>query len=217
MRSGLGRISGGHCDGVNQVPEDEHVKYFIAESGTQKGPFTAEELAGQGVRPDTMVWAEGMTEWQRVDQVSGLQGVLGSIPAPMAPAVPAPMSPPPPPSAYAAAPAVPPAPQYGQQQPLVGYAQQPAAPESKKLAAGICGILLGGFGVHKFILGMTTPAVIMLCCSLGGYLLGLVTCGGTFIISLAFHVIGIIEGIIYLTKSDADFHQIYEVQKKQWF
>jgi hypothetical protein len=30
-------------------------------------------------------------------------------------------------------------------------------------------------------------------------------------------LIGLIEGIIYLTKSDAEFIQIYQVQKRGWF
>ena len=30
-------------------------------------------------------------------------------------------------------------------------------------------------------------------------------------------IIGLIEGIIYLTKSDADFIQTYQVGKKEWF
>ena len=75
----------------------------------------------------------------------------------------------------------------------------------KKLAAGICGIFLGAFGVHKFILGQTKPALIMLISSL--------CCIGYPVM----HVIGIIEGIIYLTKSDREFYQIYEVEKKEWF
>ena len=37
---------------------------------------------------------------------------------------------------------------------------------NKKLAAGLTGIFLGAFGVHKFILGYTKPAVIMLVVSL---------------------------------------------------
>ena len=39
---------------------------------------------------------------------------------------------------------------------------------NKKLAAGLTGIFLGAFGVHKFILGYTKPAVIMLVVSLAG-------------------------------------------------
>lgn len=71
----------------------------------------------------------------------------------------------------------------------------------KKLVAGICAILLGGFGVHKFILGYTTEGVIQL-------LLGLCGIGS---------IIGIIEGIIYLTKSDEEFVRTYIQGKKAWF
>jgi TM2 domain-containing membrane protein YozV len=73
----------------------------------------------------------------------------------------------------------------------------------KKLVAGICGILVGGFGVHKFILGYTTEGIIQL-------VITLLTCG-------AGSIIGIIEGIIYLTKSDEEFVQTYIQNKKGWF
>jgi TM2 domain-containing membrane protein YozV len=73
----------------------------------------------------------------------------------------------------------------------------------KKLAAGICGILLGGFGVHKFILGYTTEGIIQL-------VITLVTCGmGS--------IIGLVEGIIYLTKSDEEFVRTYIQNKRGWF
>jgi TM2 domain-containing membrane protein YozV len=78
---------------------------------------------------------------------------------------------------------------------------------SKKVAAGVCGILLGGFGVHKFILGFTTPGVIML-------LVSLLTCCIAFKVMW---IIGIVEGITYLTKSDEEFYEIYMVGKKEWF
>ena len=74
---------------------------------------------------------------------------------------------------------------------------------NKKLAAGLTGIFLGAFGVHKFILGYTKPAVIMLVVSLAG---GVVTCG---LASFVMGVIGLIEGIIYLTKTDAQFQAQY--------
>jgi TM2 domain-containing membrane protein YozV len=79
--------------------------------------------------------------------------------------------------------------------------------QSKKIAAAICAILIGSLGVHKFILGNTTAGLIML-------LVTLLTCG---IGGLVMHVIGIAEGIIYLTKSDADFYQTYVVEQKGWF
>ncbi len=77
----------------------------------------------------------------------------------------------------------------------------------KKLAAGICGILLGGLGIHKFILGMTTPGLIML-------LVSVLSCG---LASPVMGIIGLVEGILYLTKSDDEFYQTYIVEKKNWF
>ena len=94
--------------------------------------------------------------------------------------------------------------------------QDPSMPSpqdisSKKTAAAICAILLGWLGIHKFILGITTPGIIMLLVSILG---GIVTCGvATGVMS----VIGIIEGILYLTKSDEEFYQEYMVNKKPWF
>ena len=88
-----------------------------------------------------------------------------------------------------------------------GYGAVPPDVSSKKLAAGICGILLGAFGVHKFVLGYTSAGLVML-------LTTVVTCG---IAGVVFGVIGLVEGIIYLTKSDAEFVQVYQVQKKPWF
>ena len=77
----------------------------------------------------------------------------------------------------------------------------------KKIAAGICGILLGALGIHKFILGYTKEGVIML-------LVTLLTLGfGGFIMG----IIGLIEGIIYLTKSDEEFVNTYITNKKTWF
>ena len=37
------------------------------------------------------------------------------------------------------------------------------------------------------------------------------------IAALVMEVIALIEGIIYLTKSDEEFYQLYEVEKKEWF
>jgi TM2 domain-containing membrane protein YozV len=73
----------------------------------------------------------------------------------------------------------------------------------KKIAAGICGIVVGSLGVHKFILGYTTEGIIQL-------VISVLTCG-------AGGIIGIIEGIIYLTKSDEEFVRTYIQNKKGWF
>ena len=81
----------------------------------------------------------------------------------------------------------------------------PAA--AKKIPAGICGILLGALGVHKFILGYTKEGVIML-------LVTILTVGfGGMITGL----IGLIEGIVYLVKPDDEFVATYVDGKKGWF
>ena len=76
-----------------------------------------------------------------------------------------------------------------------------------KIAAGICGILLGSLGVHKFILGYTTAGLIMLLASI-------LTCGLAVPVT---HLIGLIEGIIYLTKSDEEFVRTYVINQRPWF
>jgi len=77
----------------------------------------------------------------------------------------------------------------------------------KKIAAGICGILLGALGVHKFILGYTKEGVIML-------LVSVLTMG---MLAWVVGVIGLIEGILYLTKPDEEFAATYVSGRKGWF
>lgn len=115
--------------------------------------------------------------------------------------------PPPPPSAY---PSYTP-PQGMQQQYGAGGTDWQAMGANKKLPAGICGIVLGGFGIHKFILGYNVEGIIMLAAWLVGMFL---TCG---IGSLVVGVIGLVEGIIYLTKSDEEFVRTYVQGRKGWF
>lgn len=77
----------------------------------------------------------------------------------------------------------------------------------KKIPAGICAVLIGAFGVHKFILGYQREGIIMLLvtiltCGIGGSVMG---------------VIGLVEGIIYLTKTDEEFDAMYVTGRKPWF
>ncbi len=77
----------------------------------------------------------------------------------------------------------------------------------KKILAGILGIVLGGLGIHKFVLGYNKEGIIML-------LVSILSCG---FLAWATGIIGLIEGIIYLTKSDEDFVTTYITNKKPWF
>lgn len=82
--------------------------------------------------------------------------------------------------------------------------------DNKKVLAGLLAIFLGVIGIHKFILGYQKEGVILLVLGL----LGFVTCGITSGISW---VVGVVEGIIYLTKSDEEFFNTYQAGKKPWF
>lgn len=75
--------------------------------------------------------------------------------------------------------------------------------ENKKILAGVLGILFTGLGIHKFVLGYNKEGIILLIATI-------LTCG------LA-SIVGFIEGIIYLTKSDEDFYNTYQANKKPWF
>src|SRR5690606_22328637 len=92
-----------------------------------------------------------------------------------------------------------------------GYRPQ----ENKKVLAGILAILLGGLGVHKFILGMNKEGIILLAITIISIPLMCILIGTLTIYIPA--LIGLIEGIIYLTKTDEEFYQTYQVNKKAWF
>ena len=110
----------------------------------------------------------------------------------------------PPPAPYSSSPsATPPpvqaVPQYSPDGRWLWNGQQwvpvtPAAPGAKsKTTAGILAILLGGLGAHKFYLGQPLMGVL--------YLL--------FIWTFIPAILGLIEGIIFLTLSDVEFDQRY--------
>jgi len=91
--------------------------------------------------------------------------------------------------------------------PPAGSCPPPNPRASNKIPAGICGVILGGFGVHKFILGYTGTGIIML-------LLSVLSCGALYPIM---HLIGLVEGILYLAKPDDEFVRLYIDGRKEWF
>jgi TM2 domain-containing membrane protein YozV len=81
---------------------------------------------------------------------------------------------------------------------------QPISGADKKISAGLLAIFLGWLGIHKFYLGYTSAGIIMLLISLVSF--------GTIM-----GIIGLIEGIIYLTRTDEQFVATYVNGKKEWF
>lgn len=155
---------------------------LIGADGQQYGPVSAEQirrwLAENRLNASSLLQAEGSQEWK----------ALGSVAEFAADVKPPPAFTPPPLSPVAGS----------------GYSDPRA---SNKIAAGICGILLGSLGVHKFILGYTGAGLIML-------LVTVLTCG---LGAIVMHLIGLIEGIIYLTKSDEEFVRTYIEGRREWF
>ena len=92
-----------------------------------------------------------------------------------------------------------------------GVALAAAGGAKSKVLAGLLGIFLGSLGVHKFYLGYARAGAIMLAVALLG---GIFTGGVIFWMVGA---VGVVEGIIYLTRSDADFERIYVAGRREWF
>ncbi|PIO02986.1 hypothetical protein COT57_01285 [Candidatus Micrarchaeota archaeon CG09_land_8_20_14_0_10_55_25] len=65
--------------------------------------------------------------------------------------------------------------------------------KKSRVTAGVLAILLGGLGAHKFYLGKTGLGVLYLC----------------FCWTLIPALVGLVEGIIYLTQSDEEFEDKY--------
>lgn len=78
-----------------------------------------------------------------------------------------------------------------QQQP-----QAPAMPEKSKVAAGLLGIFLGGFGVHRFYLGYGGIGAAILVLQILGWLTACFMIG--FVLMAIAGVWGLIEGILIL-------------------
>jgi len=154
---------------------------LIGSDGQQYGPVSAEQLRGwiaeNRVNAQSLVLPEGAPDWKQIGSLPEFSGDFRSSPPH---SVPPPLSPPMP--------------------PRVGRA-------SNRIPAGICGILLGAFGVHKFILGYTGAGLIML-------LVTLLTC---FIAYPVMHLFGLIEGIIYLARTDEEFVRDYVDRRHEWF
>jgi len=87
--------------------------------------------------------------------------------------------------------------------------------DNKKILAGVLGIFLGAFGVHKFILGYNKEGGIMAVICIIGIATSCIGIG--VFIAWGIGIVGLIEGIIYLTKSDEEFYNTYQAGKKPWF
>jgi TM2 domain-containing membrane protein YozV len=160
---------------------------IIGADGQPYGPVSADQirrwLTENRVNALTLLQSEGSPEWKPMGSFPEFAADLNAVPPPVS--------------------NVPP--------PIGALASTIATRASNKVPAGVCGILLGGLGVHKFILGYTGAGLIMLLVGLVG---GMLTCG---VATGLVHLIGLIEGIIYLCKTDEEFVRVYVDGRREWF
>ncbi len=95
---------------------------------------------------------------------------------------------------------------------------QPALPgqyAKSNVAAGLLALFLGPWGVHKFYLGYGAEGAILLGATLMSFVLSIILIG--FFGLMAIGIISLVEAIIYLTKSPAEFDETYVQNKRPWF
>lgn len=86
------------------------MNYFIVRNGQQAGPFAVDQLIAEGVTPTTLVWCEGMAQWQPAQEIAEISVLFYQQPQ---------------------QPVVPPTPEQAYQQPQPAY-QQPQQPQPQQ-------------------------------------------------------------------------------------
>lgn len=59
--------------------------YFLNENNQRVGPVDVSSFTVYGVRPETYVWREGLSSWERAGSLPELSGLWRSAPQPYAP------------------------------------------------------------------------------------------------------------------------------------
>ena len=111
--------------------------------------------------------------------------------------------------------------------------------DKSKIVAALLAFFLGFIGIHKFYLNKTKAGLIHIVLGIGGYVLLFIGWGSIFagamagsggigglgllLVIIGFLGVGangvicLVETVLYLTKSDADFNRIYVAGNKSWF
>ena len=95
---GMGNVVGGTIQGAAQPqqqsgsgppPMPQQTQWYAGIDDQQAGPFNPaalKQMIQQGrVKPDTLVWKQGMADWTPAKQVPEISGLFGSTPPPFPP------------------------------------------------------------------------------------------------------------------------------------
>lgn len=88
--------------------------------------------------------------------------------------------------------------------------KQQIKPVKDHIAAGILAIFFGVLGIHKFYMGFANTGFLVLAITIIGSLLTFGTA------ALIMQLIAIVEGIVYLMKTQSQFEQDYVIGKRKW-
>lgn len=184
--------------------------WYIISGGQQVGPMSKYELRNYNLQPDSMVWRQGMPDWQRAATVPELADVF----QPAGPAMPPQGGYGQPPQGYGPQGGY--APQGGGYGPQQGYGRGPQGgygpqerydqygryiprTDKSKNTFGILALLLGCLGIQYFYVGKTGGGLLTI-------LLTLVTCG-------LWEILTFIQGIVVLCMNDEEFERKFVLSK----
>jgi TM2 domain-containing membrane protein YozV len=80
--------------------------------------------------------------------------------------------------------------------------------QKNRILAAVFAICLGTFGIHKFYLGRNMAGIIMLVLGLVGWCV--------FALGSMISILGIVEGVLYLVRTDEEFDRIYVKGEREW-
>lgn len=82
-----GQVAGAAMGGTSAPPPLPSVSFFVAINNQQTGPFDAAGLkarvASGELKPETLVWKQGMPTWAPARDVADLAAILNSAPPPL--------------------------------------------------------------------------------------------------------------------------------------
>jgi hypothetical protein len=119
------------------------MEYYFADGDQQRGPYTLEALRTVGLKPDVLVWHDGLPEWKPASAMPELASLFESSPTPT---MPTPAASPATPVPLAAA---------------VPY-QSPAATHSRQNGMAVASLVLGIVGLATllcYLIGVI-PAIL---------------------------------------------------------
>lgn len=94
MANQMGKMVAGSQEQPKQAPappplplEEAECSYFVGKNGKKAGPFNSDQIAGYirkgAITRETLIWKEGMADWQAAESFVEFASLLKSLPPPL--------------------------------------------------------------------------------------------------------------------------------------